>query len=147
MPVSAHTRAIVSEKASLQAIVSDLLADARLVGVSTRTRFFQKRWQPDFMCTFGPSIAAACYAVSSDAECLLGWLCPNEAPTKKSMKPARTDGSFVSVIVRTRPPLAPEAPYGHCARTEGRKVLLTTTADAGPSHRIFVIVGQQHCTL
>ena len=53
------------------------------------------------------------------------------------MKSARSaDGSSaVSVIVRARPPLAPEAPYGHCARTEGRKVLLTTTADEGPTHR------------
>lgn len=41
----------------------------------------------------------------------------------------------MSVIVRARPPLAPEAPYGHCARTEGRKVLLTTTTEEGPTHR------------
>ncbi|CAE7281331.1 KIN12B [Symbiodinium necroappetens] len=51
------------------------------------------------------------------------------------MKNTRGEGSFVSVIVRARPPLAPEAPYGHCARTEGRKVLLTTTAEEGPTHR------------
>ena len=46
------------------------------------------------------------------------------------------DGSsFASVIIRARPPLAPEAPYGHCARTEGRKVLLTTDAQEDPAHR------------
>lgn len=42
------------------------------------------------------------------------------------MRSSAGGASFASVLVRARPPLPTEASYGHCARTEGKKVVLTT---------------------
>ncbi|CAE8605361.1 unnamed protein product, partial [Polarella glacialis] len=43
--------------------------------------------------------------------------------------------SSVQVVVRARPPLAQEAPYGHCTRIEGHKVVLTTSAAEADERR------------
>ena len=40
-----------------------------------------------------------------------------------------TGETAVSVVVRVRPPLAHEAPYGHCARAEGRRVFLNMSGE------------------
>eukprot|EP00930_Biecheleria_cincta_P019140 TRINITY_DN14698_c0_g1_i3.p1 TRINITY_DN14698_c0_g1~~TRINITY_DN14698_c0_g1_i3.p1 ORF type:complete len:1062 (+),score=139.30 TRINITY_DN14698_c0_g1_i3:111-3296(+) len=49
---------------------------------------------------------------------------------RQSRPPAHESqpGTSVKVVVRARPPLPHEAPYGHCARTDGRKVVMTTSA-------------------
>lgn len=56
---------------------------------------------------------------------------------RQSRPPAQESqpGTSVSVVVRARPPLPHEAPYGHCARTDGRKVVLTTSACEGGAER------------
>lgn len=56
---------------------------------------------------------------------------------RRSRPPAQDSqqGTSVSVVVRARPPLPHEAPYGHCARTDGRKVVMTTSACEGGAER------------
>lgn len=54
---------------------------------------------------------------------------PLVAKARETMRPNEGEASTVTVVVRVRPPLPHEAPYGHCARVEaGCRVLLTTSA-------------------
>eukprot|EP00931_Biecheleriopsis_adriatica_P117203 TRINITY_DN92741_c0_g1_i1.p1 TRINITY_DN92741_c0_g1~~TRINITY_DN92741_c0_g1_i1.p1 ORF type:complete len:1046 (-),score=213.19 TRINITY_DN92741_c0_g1_i1:25-3162(-) len=51
--------------------------------------------------------------------------------SSRSVTAVADAGMSASVVVRARPPLLHEAPYGHCARTDGRRVVLTTSAQEG----------------
>eukprot|EP00434_Breviolum_minutum_P037699 symbB.v1.2.033438.t1/scaffold4153.1/size43791/1 len=54
----------------------------------------------------------------------------NDASFNEMKSSPGFSASFATVLVRARPPLPSEAAYGHCVRTEGKKVVLTSETEA-----------------